>query len=193
MTDKEVQNLIEEFRVPPHVRRHGEQVAKFAVELGEKLISKGEKIDLVLLKNAALLHDVLRVVDFKIFHPSKFNPVPPNEDMEFWTSLRKKYVGLGHEEATARILEERGFAREAEVIRKHRFIQILSGFNTWEEKILYYADKRTKHDKLVTLEERLSDGRERNVPEADRHTEAQKKLEAKVYELEKEILGKIGE
>lgn len=191
MTDKEVQDLIEEFHVPPHVRRHSEVVAKIAVELGEKLISKGEKIDLKLLKNAALLHDVLRVVDFKIFHPSKFNPIPSNEDMKFWTHLREKYAGLGHEEATARILEKRGFTLEAEVIRKHRFIQILEGFNNWEEKVLYYADKRTKHDKLVTLEERLSDGRERNVTESERYTETQKKLEAKVFELEKEIMDRI--
>jgi putative nucleotidyltransferase with HDIG domain len=181
MTDVDVQNLIKEFRVPFHIQRHCETVSDFAVELAKHLIDIGEKIDIQALKHAALLHDLLRVVDFR--HP-------PLEDLTFWENLRKKYAGIRHEEAAAKILEERGEPFIAEIIRKHRFIQIEKGFANWEEKLLYYADKRAKHDKIVPLRERLEDGRKRNMPEKANKEESDE-LDRRVFELEREILGKI--
>lgn len=194
MTDQEVSSLIEEFRVPLHVRRHCAAVAKFAVELGEKLAAAGEKIDLALLRHAALLHDFVRVVDFKKFEPEKFSDSAPASaaDISFWKMLREKYNGLHHAEAGARILEERGFSEIARLVRRHRFLQIKEGFDSWEEKILYYADKRTKHNQVVTLKERLADGRSRNAPETE-NTEEARELDEKVFALEREILTKIGE
>lgn len=190
MTDIEVQNLIKEFRVPLHIQKHCEAVADFAVELAKRLIDVGEKIDIQALKHAALLHDLLRIVDFRHFNAGKFlDPFHP-EDLAFWETLRKKYAGVRHEEAAAKILEDRGEPVIAEIIRKHRFIQVEKGFNTWEEKILYYADKRAKHDKIVPLRERLEDGRKRNMPEKATTKESDE-LDEKVFELEREILGKI--
>lgn len=190
MTDQEAALLIEEFRVPQHVRRHCRAVADFAVELGKKLIAAGEKVNIDLLRRAALVHDFVRVVDFKKFDPASF-PDPANkEDIRFWLELRKKYTGLHHAEAGARILEERGFNDIATLVRKHRFLQIKEGFINWEEKLLYYADKRTKHDQVVPLRERLDDGRRRNAPETQKASEAEE-LNVKVLELEEEILSKI--
>lgn len=191
MTDQQVFDIIEEFRVPLHVQRHCKAVANFAMELGKKMIAAGEKIDLVLLRHAALLHDFVRVVDFKEFHPEKFpDPVSP-EDIVFLKMLREKYKGFHHAEAGARILEERGFPEIASFVRRHRFLQIAEGFDSWEEKILYYADKRTKHDHIVTLKERLADGRRRNAPKTENTKEAVE-LDEKVFALEREILTKTG-
>ena len=51
------------------------------------------------------------------------------------------------------------------IIRKHNFICILdetpNGLNSWEEKLLYYADKRVRHDQLVSLQDRLNDLKKR--------------------------------
>ncbi|MBI2638672.1 HD domain-containing protein [Candidatus Peregrinibacteria bacterium] len=192
MTDDEVSGLIEEFHMPLHVQRHCAAVANFAKELGKKLIAAGEKMDLKLLHHAALLHDLVRVVDFKKFEPEEFPDPISAKDIAFWKMLREKYKGLHHAEAGARILEERGFKEIARLVRSHRFLQIKEGFNSWEEKILYYADKRTKHDKVVTLKERLADGRQRNAPETENTKEAAE-LDEKVFTLEREILTKIGE
>lgn len=190
MTDQEVANLISEFHMPLHVHRHCAAVANFAIELGQKLIAVGEKIDLTLLRHAALLHDLFRVIDFRDFRPEKFSTKP--EDIEFWNMLRKKYAGRGHEGVCAEILGERGFDDVARLVKKHRYLQILEGFNSWEEKLLYYADKRTRHDTVVTLKERLEDGRRRNAPETE-GTEESKELDEKIFALELEIQGKIGE
>ncbi len=185
--------LIEEFHVPRHVMRHCEGVATFAVKLGGKFIAAGEKIDLDLLYQAAMVHDLVRVVDFGHFHPEKFPGGFTQQDLEVWEALRKKYAGIHHADAGAQILEERGFSKIAEVVRAHRFIHIKIGFKSWEERILYYADKRVKHDKIVTLEERLRDGRIRNAHIIKRTEEESEILNRKVFELEKEIFEKIGE
>lgn len=190
MTDRDAAQLITEFRVPLHVRRHCAAVANFAIELGEKLIAAGEKINLDLLRHSALLHDFMRVVDFRIFSPEKFPDPASAEDVKFWKMLREKYAGRGHEEVAAQILEERGFSDVARVVLKHRFVQIKKGFDTWEEKILYYADKRVMHDKRVTLKERLEEGRKRNMPETIGTSEAHE-TEAKIFKLEREITRRL--
>ena len=67
--------------------------------------------------------------------------------------------------------------------------------DTWEEKLLYYADKRVMHDKIVPLKERLAEGHKRN---AYQHGSAEQskintsKVDPLIYEMEKEIFEKIG-
>lgn len=190
MTEKDIEKLYREFHTPPHVRAHCKAVADFAVDLGKKFIAAGFKIDLKGLYHAALLHDLLRVVDFKHFEPRKWKYEVSDEDIKCWERLREKYKGMHHGDATADVLEERGYGEMARIVRKHKFIQIDKGFETWEEKILYYADKRVKHDKVVTLAERLADGKIRNLPEG-RDSEHQKELDRKNFELEKEIMAAI--
>lgn len=186
MTAKEVSKLIREFHVPLHVQRHCKAVADFAVDLGKKFIAAGEKIDLKLLKQAALLHDLLRVADFRTFHPEKFPDPVTAEDIAVWKRLREKYGHMHHAVAAAEILGKRGFTEMAEIIKKHRFLQIENEFNTWEEKILYYADKRVMHDKVVTLAERLRDGKTRNAPRLASEKQ-NPELNDKVFALEREI------
>src|SRR3989338_431110 len=164
MTDQEVAAIIDEFRVPLHVRKHCETVSRFAVEIGQKIAAQGETVDLELLRHAGLLHDFVRVVDFRSFHPETFPYPATTDDVKFWENLREKYKGRGHEEVAAEILRARGFTFVAAIIEKHRFLQIEKGFEQLEEKILYYADKRTMHDAVVSLAERLADGEKRNGP-----------------------------
>lgn len=190
MTEDQLQSLIEEFHVPLHIRRHSEKVEEFSHELGEQLVKAGEKIDLELLRQSALLHDIVRLVDFKHFNPQKFHQPITKEDLEIWESIRKKYAGMHHAVAAAKILRERGFPKIAQVVEKHRYLQIKEGFDTWEEKLLYYADKRVKHDEIVPLEERLNDGRERNAPET-KHLKETIETDQKVFALEKEIMDAI--
>lgn len=192
MTDRDAAKLIEEFRPPRHVVRHCAAVADFAIELGKRLILKGEKVNLSLLRHAALLHDLLRICDFRNFSPENFPDPASKEDIKFWKTQREKFSGMGHEEACARILEERGFKDVARLVRKHRYVQILEGLDSWEEKLLYYADKRTKHDKIVPLKERLLDGRRRNAPETIGDPDS-KKIDEKIFELEREIFTKFEE
>jgi HD superfamily phosphodiesterase len=59
---------------------------------------------------------------------------------------------------------------------------------TIEEKIIYYADKRVMHDKVVPLAERLEEGHRRNTRPADRKTVDVDYIDSLIFELEKELL-----
>ena len=89
------------------------------------------------------------------------------------------------------LLKERGESALANLIYKHKFIRILDPKEkpqTWEEILVYYADKRVMHDQKVTLEERFRDGHVRNrhlikdLEESKRACEAVRKLEAKIFQ-----------
>ena len=53
--------------LPQNIIRHSEQVTKVALYLGRKLIEKGEKVNLELLRAACLLHDIAKSVEFPDF------------------------------------------------------------------------------------------------------------------------------
>lgn len=183
---EEVQQLFEEFHTPLRVRAHCEVVAKCAVWIAEKLVRAGVTVNIELARSSALLHDLVRVVDFRVFDPKKLPQKMSAEGVAVCLKLREQYRGLHHAEAGADILQKKGWPEVAEVVLKHRFLQIETGFDSWEEKIVYYADKRVKHDQVVSLAERLEDGRKRNNPDT-LGTASAKKLDEKVFALEREI------
>jgi len=192
MTKEEINKLIEEFQVPKHVQSHCEKVAKVAIYLARKLIEKGEKIDLELLETAAYLHDLVRVVDFKTFTPDKFPNQPTEKELNKWCELRTNFQGKHHADAACEILCTKKYPELAEMIKKHKFLSIINPKEipkTWEEKLLFYADKRVNHDQIVTLKERFETGRQRNTE--NKITKEGTLAEKKIYELEKEIFEKI--
>ncbi|MFH1299183.1 MAG: HD domain-containing protein [Patescibacteria group bacterium] len=171
-----VEQLWEEFHVPENVRQHCLEVARVCRFIGERIPG----VDLDLLSKAALLHDLVRVCDFKDFETD-------DEDLKF---LRKKYRGRGHEEAAAEILAGRGEKKLADLVKSHKFSNI-AALKSWEEKILYYADKRVEGDRVVSLEERLDRGRERNAVTIEERRVSDE-ARPKVFELEKEVCREAG-
>jgi len=182
MDKKEIKKIYQEFHVPKHIIAHMKVVAKVAKNLAVKIEKKENKINVALIENAALLHDVVRYVDFKSIESE--NPV-------CWQNLWKKYHKIGHEKAMAKILKTKGENQLADLIAKHGFFSVWK-LKTLEEKILYYADKRVDRDKVVALNVRFEEGKKRNMSPTD-DKEFIQKTENKVYELEQElskILGK---
>jgi len=196
-TRKECQAIIEGHHVPPHIVKHSLAVAKLAVFLAQKLKEKGITIDVNLVDKACLLHDIVRICDFKELDFNRFEQPVTAEDKAEWQQLRAKYEGIPHEYAAYDILKEK-YPALALTIKKHRYIAVLDEEekpNTWEEKLVYYADKRVMHDNIVTLKERLTEAHKRNVFFYD--TEAQSKIiiakvDPLIYRLEKEIFEKVG-
>jgi putative nucleotidyltransferase with HDIG domain len=158
--------LLEEKGVPEHIRQHIFQVTKIAMFLGHR-ISRKEKINLSLLEAASLLHDLDRHLTF--------------EEVQ------------NHGQKTAEMLKEIGYDELIPLIIRHRMTAINTyGLSTWEEKILYYADIRVKHDKIVPLSDRIAYIMERY---GSRSAEAAKNILATIpplKRLEKEILAKAG-
>jgi hypothetical protein len=169
-----------------------QKVAAVAAYLGEKLVLAGEKVDLTVLRQAALLHDIVKVCDFKstdlIESIGDFNV----EDKAFWMKLHKTCHADGHITTVCNILTDLGEPVLADIINKHRYTSIIEPDpserpGSWEEKLLYYADKRVMHDKIVTVKERLEDGRRRYFGNEIRPEDV--KVEKALLRLEKEICG----
>ncbi|MEK7544728.1 MAG: HD domain-containing protein [Patescibacteria group bacterium] len=175
MNIREIQALYKKYQTPEHVQRHMEVVAKVAVSYAKKIQKNGKKINIQFIRQAALLHDFLKMLVFKETQKS---------DPAIWKSLRKKYPNTHDSEVAAIILEKKGEKKLAEIVRKQQFEALISKENplkTLEEKVVYYADKRVAHDQIVTLAERLKEGEKRYG------TKTPKNIEKKLFELEKEI------
>lgn len=186
MNRKEINKIYKEFHVPKHIISHMRVVAKVAKSLAKKM--KG--VDGKMIENAALLHDVVRCVDFKSIEEKNFKIKPLKSDLICWKKLWKKYHKIGHEKAMAKILQARGEKELAKLISKHGFF-FIDKLKTLEEKILYYADKRVDRDKIVTLAVRFEEGKKRNMSPKD-DMEHVKRTEDKVYKLEEELSKKLG-
>jgi putative nucleotidyltransferase with HDIG domain len=74
-----------------------------------------------------------------------------------WQQLKAKYQGLCHEDIAYELLMKE-YPELATTVKRHRYKAILDEKEkptTWEEKLVYYADKRIMHDRIVPLKERL--------------------------------------
>jgi len=114
-------------KTPSKIIEHSKAVCKVAEKAANGLIKKGIKLNKKLVIAAALLHDIERA--------------KPN-----------------HVIKGSRLLKSMGFSEVAEVVKKHSLYKLEVKNrqpSTWEEKIVFYADKRVKANKIVSLKERF--------------------------------------
>ena len=181
--------ILEDLRTPKHVISHSLMVNKVAVFLAKRLRQKGEKINLKLVDRASLLHDCLRVCDFNNFNQEYFEEEITEEDKVLWNKIKKKYSEKNHGQAACEFFKEK-YPEMAEVIRKHSINAIVEEDKiptTWEEKLVYYADRRVCEDQLVSVDERISDLKKR-YPDINSLIV---KAEPKIKLLEKDIFDKL--
>jgi 5'-deoxynucleotidase YfbR-like HD superfamily hydrolase len=190
MTKEDILAFYKEFRVPKHVIGHMETVSKISTTIADRFIEKGIPIDKDLLEKAALLHDTIRVCDFRDFKPETFPQETTQVDIDFWLKLREKYGEIGHVKAIAHILKVRNETALANLVEKHDFKEV-NNLKTWEEKILYYADKRADGNKVADIETRLTKGFERNK-QANKDYSQRDKIIQSIRDLEEEIEREIG-
>ena len=127
-TKEECLKILKENNVPDNIIAHSEQVCNVALKIADLLDKKGIKVNKDLVAAGALLHDIKKL--------------SPND-----------HVAEGFE-----LLKSLGFEEVAEVIKKHGLYHLSkNGFvpKTWEEKIVFYADKRVKGSKIVSVGERF--------------------------------------
>ncbi len=162
-TIEECFEFYKEINTPQNIINHVIAVNRIAVFLAERLKEKDVEIDVRLVDAASLLHD-----------------------LDKWLCINDK--SLRHGEETEKILKEKGFPEVGFYARQH-IAERLDENSTWEEKVICYADKRVRDEKIVTLKERFDYINER-YPAKD----MQKRMESikNTYEIEEEIMGKIG-
>lgn len=195
-TRAECFELIKQYHVPSNIVKHCLAVSKLAVFLAQKLKEKGLLVNVKLVDGACLLHDIVRICDFKELDYNRFEETVSEEDKSKWNQIRQRYHNLGHEDAAYEILKGE-YPALALTVKKHRYMAMLSENGrptSWEEKLVYYADMRVMHDKIVPLKDRLEDGHRRNthLHGTDPQTIVDMaKVDSLIYRLEKEIFVEI--
>lgn len=167
-TEEEAKMLWDKYHLPKEKRIHVTLVARAALFLAKKLQEKYSDIQMnkPLLFAAALLHDIDKAITR--------NP------------------GEHHPDTAVRVLREEGMSEVADVVKTHSLRSILDDTispKTWEEKLLYLADKMVKYD-IITVDKRFALWKAEDLS-----ADAQWELNAsypKVKELEKEICELIG-
>jgi len=151
---KECLAILTKNKTPSNVIEHSKAVCKFAEDIAERLIKKGIKVSKKLVAAAALLHDIEREKDNHVIEGAK-------------------------------LLKNLGFCEISEVTKKHSLYKIENEEvqpKTIEEKIVFYADKRVKDNKIVSLEERFEDIKKRYNLNLTRELEFVKKIEKEILE-----------
>lgn len=155
--------------MPKNILKHSKVVDKIAVYLAKKLKKAGISVDIDVIDCASLLHDIAKPQVIK--------------------NAKGKINGKAdiHHIEGEEILKKEGYPELGKIVRMHSLKEI-ENLRNWEEKLVKYADVRVKHDKIVSVRERLDDLKRRyNIPKKERVDEG------KVFALEKEIYGKINE
>ena len=127
LTKEECLNILNNNKTPSKVILHSKAVCKVAEKIADSLIKRKIKINKKLVIAAAMLHDVERG--------------------------RDKHVAMG-----IKLLKNLGYPEVANVVKKHSLYKLEVKNRqpaTWEEKIVFYADKRCVGNKVVSVEERF--------------------------------------
>ncbi len=150
--------LLHEHAVPENIIVHSLAVAAVAHHLATLLHAQGVHVDPLLSHRGALLHDL-----------DKLSSEKPAD----------------HGVVTGRILHALGWPALAQIAERH----VLGAHpETWEEKVVHYADKIVEEDKVVGLEARVTCLSCRYSAEGEKIARALPGLLA----LEEEIVGALG-
>ena len=157
--------LLAEHEVKARTLQHVQAVAAGAFRLAAWLRQRGEAVDPLLAHRGGLLHDVAKVV--------------------------ARRAGASHSELGAQILAEKGYDALAEITRRHVIFAILdpeAAPRTWEEKLVYYADKIAVGDEFQGVAARIEALCWR-YPEM---TERFRLCRPQILDLEAEICARLG-
>jgi len=195
----ECQAMLRACHVPIHIVRHNEASAKLGVFLARRLAAQGLDVDVELVERACLLHDLFRVCDFPLEDFRWFEQPVSEEDKARWRRLKAEHGANRHEDAADLFLRDT-YPVLAETIRKHRYTALVDEDDcpaSWEEKLVYYADKRAMHDTIVPLKERLDEAHRRSAlaqvqAGVPRDMDMEARVDALIFKLEAEIFAPIG-
>jgi uncharacterized protein len=157
--------LLQKQGCPPKVVRHCEEVAALAVEIAGELCCRGLKINLQLVEDGALLHDIGRAKTHRVDHGLVGSKIVESQGLpQPLVNIVKRHVGGG---ITAEEAENLGWPKDNYVPE------------TLEEKIVSYADKRIDKHQRVPIDVEI----ERLKPKYPQAAEKVRKLHEEIRGL----------
>ncbi len=137
------EKILYEVGCSKRVIEHSKAVTDLAVKIARKMIEKGVNVNLKLVEVGALLHDIGRVRTRSVLHGYYGGEIARKLNFpEPLISIIEKHVGAGIplDEAVKVGLPPKDFTLE-----------------TLEEKIVAYADKRIKHNRVISFEDSVKE------------------------------------
>ena len=154
--------LMEQYHMLPNIKDHSIVVTEVAGVITNGLIAAGYDLSLETVIAGALLHDIGKTACLD------------NDDDH---AARGLEICLAHNLKTI-----------ADIVAEHVILKNYAPQNDFAEKeIVYYADKRVNHDKVVSLEERLAYILERYGMNNEVRCRAIKRNYARCQDLEKRM------
>jgi len=180
-----IRDIYTKYTIPVNLEQHMFRVTAVA----EMIMDHGSflKLDRESVIAALLIHDLGNIVKFKLdIFPQFLEP----QGRDYWEKIqaefREKY-GYNDHRANVLIAQELGVSQKiVDLVDKIDLPDIgeIIDQNTWEQKICNYADLRAGPFGVLSLDERLSDGRKRYAiavgPEQDT-------LYGHIIEIERQI------
>ena len=132
MTLEKALLLLIEYNVPNHIIGHSYKVAKIVWYIAEELKKVPQlKFNREITFYAAFLHDITK-----------------------YQSILNK--GEDHSYTGGQLLRKLGYPDIAEIIESHVVLRNIN-YLKFEKELVFYADKRVKHEEIVSLKERFED------------------------------------
>jgi uncharacterized protein len=158
--------LMDDYRMLDNIKAHSKVVARVAELITSGFMQRnGEALNLDLVISASLLHDIAKTQCL---------------------DSRCDHAKMGGE-----ICREHGFTEIADIVEEHVVIKSNGSGRITEKEIVYYADKRVNHDKVVSLHDRLDYILERYARNnAVRHDLIQQNFD-KCLKMEKKIFDNL--
>lgn len=164
-TKEECLKLMRKYKMLEHIFHHSLLVNSVALFLSEELNRRGENINLLKVQAGACLHDIMKTRSIK--------------------------TGEDHAKTGSVLLKILGYDSISEIVRQHVIINDTVNLPFVSEiEVVYYADKRVRHEEVVTLEERFDDLIKRYASTNEKKR-AIKLLEKMSMELEKKIFSRL--
>lgn len=175
-----IAEIYAKYRIMPNLQQHMFRVAGVAELIADQLLHPTVELDQPFtpqdckdVVTAALLHDMGNIVKFKLdYFPEFLQP----EGLTYWQVVQQEFwdvYGKNAHQATLSILKELEVSeRVTELVNAVSFNKAKRNLDSddFACKVCAYADMRVAPHGVVSLEERLADGRKRYQPEDKKDT-----------------------
>lgn len=146
-------DIYSQYQIPPNLQRHQLEVAAVCQVILDGW--QGEKIDRDLTIMAALLHDMGNIIKFKRPFIGEVA-----DRAEHWQKVQELFIAKYGKNVIVATLEIAQELELTDVVRVLQEVELLIAgkvSNSWEARLVKFADMHVKPEGIVSFDERLQD------------------------------------
>lgn len=189
-----ISEIYAKYRIMPGLQIHQWRVAAVAKKLAD---ARPEKMDRNSIILAALFHDMGNIIKSDL---SLFPEFREPEGLPYWEGVKSEFIakyGIDEHQATIQIARELNLSDEVvSIIRGIGFqsLENIRDSDSWEMKIVEYADLRVAPHGVASLGDRIAEARVRyagkhdHIPESEHRFE---QLKGAAFDIERELFAGI--